>query len=121
MASTDTQSENPRPPAHPPVADDPGLFGTIAWLAPVILYVGHYFARGLMPYDLWKRYVLGELGLTEQLTVILLVAALAVGIHVAWRTLAERDTRLTAFFVIFCLGCVYFAGEEASWGQHWFR
>lgn len=74
-----------------------------------------------MPYDLWKRYVLGELGLTEQLTVILLVAALAVGIHVAWRTLAERDTRLTVFFVIFCLGCVYFAGEEASWGQHWFR
>ena len=23
------------------------------------------------------------------------------------------------FFGLFCLGCLYFGGEEASWGQHW--
>lgn len=87
---------------------------------PLAIYLGHYLLRALLDpsvYDAWFEH---ESGVTETATVVLLVLALIGGIRVtiwAWR---RGDRRLTLFFALFCLGCVYFGGEEASWGQHWF-
>lgn len=90
------------------------------WLYfPVILYFGHYVVRLLAPYEFWDRYVMHELGFTEQATVFLLVLALIVGLRLVHQAYARRNWRPLTFFLVFCLGCIYFAGEEASWGQHW--
>lgn len=62
----------------------------------------------------------GELGLVENLTVLLLLAAMLGSLYLVrrYREALHRVPRL--FLLVFCLGCIYFAGEEASWGQHWF-
>ena len=64
---------------------------------------------------------LGELGIVENLTVLFLLLAIAMGL----RLLIQYRKLFRPFFtfslVFYCLGCIYFAGEEASWGQHWFK
>lgn len=96
---------------------------TTAWIwlgLPLLLYLGHYLARWVLSEAQWDRWVLHEFGFTEQATVLLLVLALLAGLRVvqlAWR---EGRSGLAGFFLLFCLGCLYFGGEEASWGQHWF-
>jgi len=62
----------------------------------------------------------GELGLVENLTVLILLAATVGALYLIrnYRQVLHLVPRL--FLFIFCLGCIYFAGEEASWGQHWF-
>lgn len=91
------------------------------WLGiPVVVYFGHYVARAVFSnpvYDAWFRH---ESGVTETATVALLALSLVAGLYVtrwAWR---QGDRALTVFFALFALGCLYFGGEEASWGQHWF-
>jgi hypothetical protein len=62
----------------------------------------------------------GELGLVENLTVLLLLAATLGSLYLIrhYRKVLHLVPRL--FLLIWSLGCIYFAGEEASWGQHWF-
>lgn len=91
------------------------------WLGvPILLYFGHYLARAFLShpvYDAWLRH---EAGLTESGTVLLLALALAGGLYVTRWAVRTGDRRLMLFFGLFALGCLYFGGEEASWGQHWF-
>jgi len=66
-----------------------------------------------------EAWFLGELGVVENLTIVLLVIAAILTVYVIahYRRLLRLAPKL--FLVFYCLGCVYFAGEEASWGQHW--
>ena len=66
-----------------------------------------------------ESYFLGELGVVENLTVFILLVALWVTIDTLRRVGGEAPL-LKLFLVFYALGCIYFAGEEASWGQHWF-
>ena len=91
------------------------------WLGvPLLVYFGHYLARAVCSdsfYDAWFRH---ESGVTETTTVALLLLALLGGLYVtrwAWR---QGERSLALWFGLFALGCLYFGGEEASWGQHWF-
>lgn len=91
------------------------------WLGvPLLIYFGQYLARATSSapfYDAWFEH---ESGLVETGTFVLLVLAAIGGVLAtcwAWR---RGDRRLTLFFTLFTLGCIYFGGEEASWGQHWF-
>ena len=61
----------------------------------------------------------GELGIVENLTVLLLLAAMVGSIVLIRKYRNEFKLPPKAFLIIFSLGCLYFAGEEASWGQHW--
>lgn len=91
------------------------------WLyLPLVLYAGHYVARVLLPDPAWDRFVLHEFGFTEQATVLALALALGLGVLVVRHMLRLGRPVLAAFFAVFCMGCLYFGGEEASWGQHWF-
>lgn len=65
----------------------------------------------------WFR---NETGVVENLTVLLLLIALGVTICALCRFGKELHNCLIIFLLVYCLGCIYFAGEEASWGQHWF-
>lgn len=89
------------------------------WL-PLVLYFGQYLARLLLPTTIYDTYVTSELGLTEETTTFLLVVSLSLGLLCMRRFVLAQNWRLAAWFGVFALGCLYFGGEEASWGQHWF-
>lgn len=57
----------------------------------------------------------GELGFTELATVVLLLPAVGMAARACLRA---TDPLLRGWFALMALGCLYFAGEEASWGQH---
>lgn len=91
------------------------------WLfLPPLLYFGHYFFCAILPTPVYNAWFTTETGSTEALTVAFLVgAALAAGAVAVHFYLSDRR-HLALWFGLMVLGCVYFGGEEASWGQHWF-
>lgn len=65
-------------------------------------------------YALW--YESGERSVNEIATFLVLAAAIVVGI----KRLQALPGGLTRWWMLLLIaGCVYFAGEEISWGQHW--
>jgi hypothetical protein len=94
-----------------------GLF----WLGvPLAIYSGPYLARATLSAPVYGAWFEHESGIVETGTFAVLVLAAIGGLLAtgwAWR---RGDHRLTLLFALFTLGCIYFGGEEASWGQHWF-
>jgi hypothetical protein len=88
------------------------------WFPPLILLV--QFGAKLAGHETYRRLVRSELGLVEVGTVVMLVIALVVAVRLflARRTLPAPW--LGVWMGLFSLGALYFAGEEASWGQHYF-
>lgn len=62
----------------------------------------------------------GESGVSEILTMVMLFIAVLVGIHTLVIMRGMGDIRLWVWIFLGTLGCLYFGGEEASWGQHIF-
>lgn len=89
------------------------------WLwVPVIYVILHYVVAGFGQ-ETYDRYLGGgELGNNELLTMVLLIIAVGVGLHTLWIMRGMADWRLWTWIFLGTLGCVYFGGEEASWGQH---
>lgn len=92
-----------------------------AWLwlwLPILLLAGvgasHFLGR-----EVYMRVVFSEWGIIENLTVLFLLVTIIAG---AKLLIAARfpNRRLTVWVAMLTLGCIYFAGEEASWGQHLF-
>ena len=67
-----------------------------------------------------ESWFLGELGIVENLTVLLLFLAMLVTLRVLYRYGGDLQGIARLFLWFYSLGCLYFLGEEASWGQHWF-
>lgn len=65
-------------------------------------------------------WFIGELGVVENLTVVPLVVAAILTIYMISRYGRFLHKLAKLYLVFYFIGCVYFAGEEASWGQHWF-
>ncbi len=65
-------------------------------------------------------YFYEELGLIENLTVIFLIIALFSLLWHAKGHFAAMAPLDKALVVVMVLGCIYFTGEELSWGQHFF-
>ncbi len=87
------------------------------WLfVPVFVAVMPYIAR-FISLDT-DRYMYTELGIIENITVVaLLVAIIACFLFLK----ASTDFKfLKIWMIIFLLGSIYYAGEEISWGQHYF-
>lgn len=83
-------------------------------LLPLALSLGVFGARVLFPPEAFERWMMGELGIIELGTVVLLLPAIAMSIAAL-----RRSTGLTRWWLLaMTLACVYFAGEEISWGQH---
>jgi hypothetical protein len=68
----------------------------------------------------YRALVRSELGLVELGTVVLLLLALAIALRLFLARKALPSRWLGAWMGLFALGALYFAGEEASWGQHYF-
>lgn len=95
-----------------------------AWLwlwLPVAYFVLVYLTGLFAAEETYRRWFAGEMCVTEIATVLLLLIAVITGI------LAIRDLRalgerwLLLWVVLGTLGCFYFGGEEASWGQWYLR
>ncbi len=60
-------------------------------------------------------------GIAETGTVLILLPAIAAGIAIFRHYRARLPWWMLGWLLGWVLACVYFAGEEASWGQHYFR
>jgi len=60
-------------------------------------------------------------GIAENGTVLILLPGIAAGIAVLRHYRDQLPLWLAGWLLGCILACVYFAGEEASWGQHYFR
>ena len=95
------------------------------WLWAPLIYVTLHFVLAGISHEAYMRYLGGgEMGNNELLTMALLIIAVGIGLHTLWvmRGLnganGKGDWRLWVWIILGTLGCVYFGGEEASWGQH---
>ena len=90
------------------------------WL-PIAFFVTRYAVAVITDkYHGVESWFLGELGIVENLTVFLLLLAMLTTINLLWRFGASLGLLPRLFLALYSLGCLYFLGEEASWGQHWF-
>ncbi len=71
--------------------------------------------------DIHRRLVGGEFGLVENATWLVLLPAIVLGVLIARRGAALPSRWLRGWVVLLTFGCFYFAGEEISWGQHFFQ
>lgn len=65
------------------------------------------------------RFMYGEFGLIENLTVLYLLIGIVASARLLIRPAAGGNL-FRAWVTLLILGAVYFAGEEISWGQHFF-
>ena len=64
--------------------------------------------------------VFGEQGIIENFTFMVLFIAILLGFLTLIGMRAFPFQILRLWMLILVIGCIYFAGEEISWGQHWF-
>ena len=78
-------------------------------------------AQGLSGgYHLAANFLNAEQGPIELGTALVLVIALVAGLRAAWLAVLDARNLLLAWLALTCLGILYFAGEELSWGQQLF-
>ena len=105
-----------------PFASDPGWSEAWWWLGvPVLIALGVIiaFARDPVWYDAW---VIPEgYGILELTQFIVMLIALAIAVRLLFKPFVRRRPFLFAFTIVSALSCLYIAGEEMSWGQHFFH
>ncbi|MDO9461880.1 MAG: hypothetical protein Q7N95_17425 [Alphaproteobacteria bacterium] len=91
------------------------------WLiaAPAVLPV--FYLTRYVDLDFYLQWVEGERGIIENLTPLLLLPAIFCGIMLIHYRRVFPQSWIIIWFVLHGLGAFYFAGEEISWGQHFFN
>jgi len=90
------------------------------WLWPVFaILILQLLIRAVWP-EFANEYLADEHGIIENLTVILLIPAIFLSAYLVVNYRAFPVNWLPYLYGVMGLACLYFAGEEASWGQHWF-
>lgn len=92
--------------------------GPWLWLGLPVVLTAMCWLTPLLGHARWKGLMMGESGFLEIATVVALVAAMFVcGLLLARRRGLPRGT----VWVVLLMGLasLFYAGEEASWGQHW--
>ncbi|WP_207061552.1 hypothetical protein [Motiliproteus sp. SC1-56] len=89
------------------------------WLGLPIAIIAAQIGAKAAGEEVYHKWMRGELGVTETLTVVFLVFAVYYAIRCFTLREHVRANLFGTFTLIMALGCLYFAGEEASWGQHW--
>lgn len=91
------------------------------WLWLPLMYLILHVAVAGYSAPVYEKYLAGgELGTNELLTMGILAVAVIIGAHTLIIMRVTGDSRLLAWIFLGTLGCLYFGGEEASWGQHLF-
>jgi hypothetical protein len=126
MAMANGQSLYPDPNV-PGLAREPfesGVAWGSAWwwlvfpfaVAAVILYVG------LTNPEFYIAYIINEpYGALEFLHFAFPFFAFVIGLTLLFKSAVRRRPLLLAFIFLATIACLYLAGEEVSWGQHFFK
>lgn len=61
-----------------------------------------------------------RIGAFEHLTVLVLLPGILAGLYASWRYRRSAPGPVVLWVALWSLACIYFAGEEASWGQWYF-
>ena len=108
---------------HPTLDPDEHVARALPWP----IWLGLPLAIGIAPSvtrafseDAYMRYFRRETGIVEITTALILAAAFVTGISLLRRAREYPAGWLKLWFGAFTLGCLYFLGEEISWGQHFF-
>ena len=89
------------------------------WLGVPIGVVLAQIAAKTASEQFYLTWMHGEFGLVENLTVLFLVLGVFSALKL-WTLRTRVESRLFGpFALVMAAGCFFFAGEEASWGQHW--
>ncbi len=70
--------------------------------------------------DFYLQWMEGERGIIENMAPVLLVPAIFCGFMMLRYRRALPEPWIAVWFILHGLGALYFAGEEISWGQHFF-
>lgn len=89
------------------------------WLWPPLAIVVLQVGSKALDEDFYRAVFRGELGLVENGTVLFLVSAVFLAVRIFLMRDRVRSNLFGPFALMMALGCFFFAGEEASWGQHW--
>ncbi len=88
------------------------------WLIlPVIVTLAPYVLA--LTTDIDVQILHGEFGIVENATVILLGFAIYFTARVLFLQQIRNHNVLRIWLMLFLIGCIYFVGEELSWGQHY--
>ena len=93
-----------------------------AWLWLPLALIVAVLAWRLADESSYRLHFENESGFAENGTVLLLLPGIYAALQVWRRRVALPSRLLGIWFLLVGLGCVYFAGEELSWGQslfHW--
>lgn len=86
------------------------------WFPPLLLLV--ILPVRVIDVEAYRVWIDGEIGLIELATPVLALIAAVIGGLLFRDLLREGRSKLLAWVGLHVLACVYFAGEELSWGQH---
>ena len=75
-------------------------------------------AASMRLFTIWFRC---EIGLIEVLTPVWALAGAVAGVLILRHRSTLPRRWLTPWVALLTLGCIYFAGEETSWGQHYVK
>lgn len=84
-------------------------------LALVVIIAGYL----ILEHKAYQFWIESEFGFIEIATPLVLVPAIISGIYIFRMRQILPYKLLTVWFVMVTLGCVYFVGEDLSWGQHY--
>lgn len=91
----------------------------LVWLVlPICVAVMPYIARFMGKHT--DVYIYGEKGIIENLTFIFLIIAIIACLFILFSKQKIKFSIFKIWMVLYLLGAIYFAGEEISWGQHYF-
>lgn len=122
-AAPDAPLPDPKIPTGPysPFASDPGWGEAWWWLGiPVAMAVFILASQWLAP-AFYMQWVLPEgYGFLEVGHFFIPLAAAIIALRLVFKPFVRARPFTFAFLLLFALGCLYIAGEEHSWGQHFF-
>ena len=110
------------PGPYRPFTTDPGWREAWWWLGvPAISALALVSVYALDPawYD---RHVIPEgYGVLELSQFLVMLAALAIAVRLLFKPFVRKRPFLLTVTILSALSCLYIAGEEMSWGQHFFH
>lgn len=101
-------------------------FSVLAYAGPLVLMVLFAFIAWQWP-DYYVREIVSKdslagAGLAEDLTVLVLIPGILLTFYALVRYRQLVPNRLIGcWFLLWAFACIYFAGEEISWGQWYFQ
>lgn len=107
-------------------SETPRVFNLLAIRLSLLLFAGFVLYNWLDPdgfaRQLAKDHSPEGAGAIEHLTVVVLVPGILFGLYAFWGSRDRLPFPILRYWVLaWSIACIYFAGEEVSWGQWYFR